>query len=143
MDDFRLDLPGQARREKNKGAPQPDIDPEAELEVEPPTETLPDESIQPAVDIDAEWEKNYRDLTEWDQQFSIRDMLLATTAVSIVFAFTRWVPLPLAAAILGFVVLFGLIASTVLPRPPRILYLGWCMALVLYVAFVILANILS
>jgi hypothetical protein len=67
-------------------------------------------------------------------QFSLQQMLIATTMAAVLFALIHLVGGPRnAASMLGMIALVGLVAHALGADPPEIVVLGWWMVLVLYI----------
>jgi hypothetical protein len=77
-------------------------------------------------------------------QFSLRQLMIAMTISAIVFGLVRMVGGPdVAAVVLGFIILAGLIAHAMGAEPPESIILGWWLLLCLYVLMSLAAAVWS
>jgi len=109
-DDFQLTF-GSAppkKRPEPSVAEEFDRDIEYELDARDAPPEIEAEEIRVEPDVNETWYEHYAQTTT---RYTVRDLLLATTLIAVACVPLRWLPLPLAAAVLGFLVIFGIVVS--------------------------------
>jgi hypothetical protein len=92
-------------------------------------------------ETDRIWEES-SDKEAFRFQFSLRELILAMTAVAIVLGTMHWLGGPaVTATVLGTVALVGLVVFALGYEPPHIVVFGWWFTLALYVVVILIAAV--
>ena len=132
MEDFRLN--------------PPDDDGSDELELEALDVEFddygPDDEPIPT-DINAEWERNYHDQTEWNYQFTLAELMMVTAFAAVVLTAVRLFAgsLPLTAFVLGVATALGLVLLRAGTGFGGLFHLCWWMLLALYLIVSLVAMV--
>ena len=108
-------------------------------ECQPPPSPPPD--VTPDVDINAEWERNYRAETDLGQSFTVREMMIGTAVCAVVFACLARLPKGAVAMSLGMLVIIGFLYVHIGGPKHRLVQLVVWLLLILYATVSLVAVI--
>jgi hypothetical protein len=86
----------------------------------------------PPSEVDQAWQQAV-EREKFRFRFSLSELMIAMTAAAIIFGLVQILGGEVAATMLGFVALFGLVIHAIGVEPPDVVVLGWWMILALYV----------
>ena len=125
----------------------PDDDGTDDLEVEELDVKFDDfDSSDPITpDINAEWERNYADQTEWNYQFSLAELMMVIAFAAVILTAVRLFAgsLSITAFVLGVSTALGLILLRTSTGFGGLFHLCWWMLLALYLIVSLVAMVMG
>jgi hypothetical protein len=115
----------QFKRMKGEATDDDESDSAGEAEIPKAPEPLPSE-------VDQAWQQAMAE-EKFRFRFSLAELMIAMTTAAVIFGLVQILGGEVAATMLGFIALFGLVIHALGVEPPSVVVLGWWMILALYV----------